>query len=226
MQTKKDKYENLHQIIEKSTAEAVKGIESIKAQNLKFEEEACKIDVRTQHERKRNLEFQLFYKKVEKAKEVLDHEMQVKLLDYTQVKRKWDEKQPTLEHVEKISADLSNKYRLLMDEKRPQIEMNQMLEQKREETENELQTLLAFNEEMNLKIEEQVKKMRGQKDEQRSYHEKVQELEDKLSEREQEQNLVKHRLMEIQEQGNRIKKDQADTLAHRDKLLYTHKQLL
>jgi hypothetical protein len=41
-----------------------------------------------------------------------------------------------------------------MDEKRPQIEMNQMLEQKREETENELQTLLAFNEEMNLKIEE------------------------------------------------------------------------
>jgi hypothetical protein len=47
MQTKKDKYENLHQIIEKSTAEAIKGIESIKAQNLKFEEEACKIDVRT-----------------------------------------------------------------------------------------------------------------------------------------------------------------------------------
>ena len=68
--------------------------------------------------------------------------------------------------------------------------------------------------------------MRGQKDEQRAYHEKVQELEDKLCERDQEQNLVKHRLIEIQEQGNRIKKDQADTLAHRDKLLYTHKQLL
>lgn len=39
---------------------------------------------------------------------------------------------------------------------------------------------------MNETIEEQVKKMRDQKDEQRRYHEKVQEMEDKLAERDQE----------------------------------------
>ena len=76
---------------------------------------------------------------------------------------------------------------------------------------------------MNLKIDEMVDKIRDQKESQRGYHEKVQELEDKLLERETEANLVKHRLHEIQDQGKNIKKDQADTLAHRDKLLYTHK---
>lgn len=82
MQTKKDKYQKLHEIIKKSTAEAVQGIDDIKARNMKFEEEACKIDVKMQHERKKNLELQLSRKKAEKAKETLDHEMQVKLLDF------------------------------------------------------------------------------------------------------------------------------------------------
>ena len=62
-------------------------------------------------------------KKHLKAQEGFDHEISIKLLDFNDVKKKWDEKQPVLEHVEKISADLSNQYRILMESKKPQIEM-------------------------------------------------------------------------------------------------------
>ena len=59
MKQKLDKYQNLYKIINKSLADANEGIATLKEQNNKFSILAENQKNQIEHERKKNLEFQI-----------------------------------------------------------------------------------------------------------------------------------------------------------------------
>ena len=65
------------------------------------------------------MEFQILGNRLIQNQESLEKEIKLKLMEFRELKAKLDEKQPTLDLVEAKNGDLSNIYRITMNEKKP-----------------------------------------------------------------------------------------------------------
>ena len=85
-------------------------------------------------------------------------------MEFRDLKGKFDEKKPDLDLVEAKNADLSNHYRITMNEKKPQMDHLDMLVSKRNALEDEVSAMIRFNEDHHDHIDQMVTTIRDLKE--------------------------------------------------------------
>ena len=148
-------------------------------------------------------------------------------MHYNQLRRKFDDRQLEVDAVERDNAQLSNDHRIMCNNLKKIEEDRDNLKQKRADTEDETAYLIKFNEELSNKVEDMVARIRELKNQQKGNQEQLRTLEDaKLLQKDQEENLIRHSLTEVQDQGLFHQRDNERATKQRDNLQVTKAKLI
>lgn len=159
--------------------------------------------------------------------ERIQKEIDLKKVHYNQLRRKFDDRQVDVDAVERDNAQLSNDHRIMCNNLKKREEERDNLKQKRADTEDEAAYLIKFNEELSNKVEDMVAQIRELKNHQKGNQEQLRTLQDaKLLQKDQEENLIRHSLTEVQDQGIFHQRDNERATKQRDNLQVTKAKLI